>query len=316
MTGDDAKAIYQETLDVLSGAVMCGDTDMALARIKLPHLLRTLSSETIVETKDDLITELATFVAALKGQGTTNLVRLVVDAEFLSDNYIAGHHMTHTLRDATPVMASYASRMVLARDKNVWKVLEVDSMLNNLHWPIYIPRVRQDAANKTPPPRPQNDIRSQGIDPLTFYQRFIDALSLANNQNDFELYCSHLMFPHSSHTEASDTIISCPEDVRPFFDMLQETLRAKGCDRLERRGESAEFISNDLICGYHSTEMMAGDVLRFGPVRSRMVLQRIAGRWHLKSVTYSLQNSTFPYNEPVPSDALVTLRTIQERTRL
>ncbi|MDW3224814.1 MAG: hypothetical protein R8G34_18350 [Paracoccaceae bacterium] len=315
MTSADAMVIYQEVLDVLSDAIMTGDAATALARTKLPHLRRTLSNETIVETEEDLITGLLTFGDALKGQGTTNLVRLVVEAEFLSENYITGYHMTHTLQDAKPVMASYANRMVLIRDKGVWKMLEVDSMLNNLHWPIYIPRVRQDAANKIPPPKPENDARKQAASPIEIYQRFINDLSEASNQDDFDLYCSHLMFPYLSHTDTSDTIISAREEVRPFFEMLRDTVKEKHCNRIVRRAGEAEFISADLICGYHTTEFCADEVPRFGPIKSRMLLQRAGSRWYLKSVTNSLQNSKFPYHVPKPSNALVTLRTIQERTR-
>lgn len=307
--------IYQDTLDALSDAVMTGDTELALARTKLPHLRRTLSSETIVETEEDLINGLMMYGQAVKGQGATHLVCLVTEAEFLSEKYITGHHMSHMLRDATPVMESYASRMVLIHDEGAWKMLEMDSTLNNIHWPAYIPRLRQDAASKIPPPLPEHDVRKLSLDPLTIYQTFIDDLSEANNRNDFDLYCSYLMFPYSSHTEISDTVISAPEDVRPFFDMVRDTLDEHACDRLVRRGRDAEFISSDLICGYHDTELCAGDETLFGPVRSRMVLQRTGQSWYLKSVTNSLQNSEFPYNVPRLSNALVTLRTIQERTR-
>lgn len=315
MNGESALTIYQETLDTLSNAIMTGDAPTALARTKLPHLRRTLSSETVVETEEDLVNGLLTYGEALKGQGATNLVRLAIDAEFLSENYIAGHHMTHTLCDAKPVIESYANRMVLTRDKGVWKMLEIDSMLNNLHWPIYIPRLQQDAANKIPPPPPKDDARTLAIEPLAIYQKFIDELSDATNRNDFELYCSHLLFPYSSHTETSDTIVTSAEDVRPFFEMLRDTLTEKSCDHILRRAKDAEFISSNLICGYHATEFCAGDACMFGPIQSRMVLQRLGKNWYLKSVTNSLQNTTFPYLVPKPSDALVTLRTIQERTR-
>lgn len=294
---------------------MAGDTGTAMAWIKLPYLQRTLSSEAIVETQEDLIDDVIKFGQTLKGQGATQLVRLVIDAEFLGENYISGSHMTHTLRDAKPVIESYATRMVLTRDAGAWKMLETDSMLNNLHWPAYIPRPRQDAANKIPPPAPINDARALTIEPKDLYQNFINALSDANNRNDFELYCSYLMFPYSSHSDVSDTVLRSSEEVRPFFDMLRETLAEKSCDHLVRHAQGAEFIASDLICGYHTTEFCAGDVTHFGPVRSRMMLQRIGEKWYLKSVTNSLENSEFPYHAPRPSSGLVTLRTIQERTR-
>lgn len=312
---DVALSLYQNTLDILSDAIMAGDTQTLLARVKLPHLWRTLNHEVVVETPEDLIEGMLTFGQALKGLGATNLVRLATEASFLSDNYIAGYHVTHTLKDAVPVVDSYANRMVFIQDGGVWKMLEVESMLDSPHWPIYIPRVRKDA-NRVQAFKPRdNDARKLAVAPLTLYQTFIDALSQANNDDDFDLYCSYLMLPYSSHTEVSDNIISSVDEVRMFFDTLRETLEEKGCDRLMRRAESAEFVSDDLICGYHATEFHAGETCVFGPIKSRMVLIRKGTDWFLKSVTNSLANSKFPYNVPKPSNALVTLRTIQERTR-
>lgn len=315
MAGVTALTVYQETLDVLSRALMEGDWALALARIKLPHLQRTQSTEIVVETAEDLIIGLTAFRDALRGRGATHLVRLATDAEFMSENYMAGHHVTHTLRDAVPVVDSYANRMVLLREDGLWKVLEVECMLDNPHWPIHIPQVHRDGARPEALKSPENDARRQSVDPLTIYQSFIDELSEANTEDDFEAYCGCLLFPYSSHTESLDTIISTPEEVRPFFDMLRREMDDKSADRLVRRAEQAEFISSDLICGYHATDFCAGEVSVFGPIKSCMVLKRKGTTWYLKSVTNSLSNNRFPYNVPKPSKALVTLRTIQERTR-
>ncbi len=315
MAGVTAQTVYQETLDILSRALMVGDWEVAQARIKLPHVQRTQSTEIVVETTEDLIIGLTAFRAALQGRGATHLVRLATDAEFMSENYLAGHHVTHTLNNAVPVVESYANRMVLLREDDIWKVLEVESMLDNPHWPIHIPHVRRDGADTGALPSTETDARRQSVDPLTIYQSFIDELTEATAEDDFEAYCSCLLFPYSAHTEALDTIIAAPEEVRPFFDMLRRELDKRGADRLERCAERAEFISSDLICGYHSTDFYAGEVSVFGPIKSRMVLQRKGTSWYLKSVTNSLSNNRFPYNVPKPAKALVTLRTIQERTR-
>lgn len=315
MANDAALTIYQDALDVLSNAIIREDTATLLARVKLPHLWRTLNHEVVVETPEDLIDGMVTFGRAIKGLGATNLVRLATDAAFLGDRYIAGHHVTHTLKDAVPVIDSYANRMVLIQEDGVWKLLEIESMLENPHWPIYIPRVQKDANRPHAFQPRQHDARKLAVAPLTIYQTFIDALSRANNDNDFDLYCSYLMLPYSSHTEAADNIISTVEEVRAFFDQVRRTLDEKGCDRLVRRAESAEFVSADLICGYHATEFYAGETCVFGPIKSRIVLIRKGTDWYIKSVTNSLSNSKFPYTVPKPSNALVTLRTIQERTR-
>lgn len=315
MVGVTALTVYQETLDILSRALMEGDWEVAQARIKLPHLQRTQSTQVVVETAEDLIIGLTAYRDALRGRGATHLVRLATDAEFMSENYIAGHHVTHTLNNAVPVMDSYANRMVLLREDGLWKVLEVECMLDNPHWPIHIPHVHRAGADPKALRSPENDARRQSVDPLIIYQSFVDELSEANTDGDFEAYCNCLLFPYSSHTESLDTIISTPDEVRLFFDMLQSQMRNSGADRIDRHAEQAEFISSDLICGYHATTFYAGEVSVFGPIKSRMMLTRKGTSWYLKSVTNSLSNTRFPYTVPKPSTALVTLRTIQERTR-
>ncbi|MEP2641158.1 hypothetical protein [Roseobacter sp.] len=315
MDGTNALALYQQTLDVMSHALMNGDQATSLAYTKLPHLRRTLRSKVVVETAEDLATGRDIFLKALKGLGATNLVRLATDAEFLSDNYIAGHHVTHWLRDAVPVVESYANRMVLLREDGIWKLQELESSLDNPHWPIHIPRVLRDGVRFDRLTAPESDARMQAVDPLSIYQSFINNLSVANMNDDFDTYCSYMLFPHSAHTEFADTTISTRADVRPFFDMMREQRINLHQGRLVRQAESAEFISGDLICGYHTTAFLTGDTVIRGPIKSRMMLKREGTAWYMKSVTNSLANTRFPCTVPKPSDALVTLRTIQERTR-
>ncbi|WP_299969022.1 hypothetical protein [uncultured Roseobacter sp.] len=313
----DARAlvIYQDALDAVSRAIMEEDGPGLMARAKLPHLVRTAQSEAVMETPEDLIQGFGVFAQAVKALGATQLVRLATDATYLSPQYITGHHVTHTLRDALPVIESYTNRMVLICDAGIWKMLETETTLQNPHWPIHMPRAPRDGARKAAPAAPKDDVRKLAVSPLRLYQDFLDALSEANNAGDFDGYCNHMLFPYSSHTEATDTIIDSPEDVRPFFDGLRQTLAKHGADRIARCAESAEFISADLICGYHATEFRAGEACVFGPVKSRMVLKRQNTDWYLKSVTNALQNKRYPYNVPRPGKALVTLQKIQERTR-
>ncbi|MGC3939231.1 hypothetical protein ACOTTU_15615 [Roseobacter sp. EG26] len=315
MTSAEAMSIYQGVLDALSTATMMGDVATALERTKLPYLRRTVNSEVIVETEEDLAEGFKVYGATLRGLGVTNWVRLATDASFLGENYIAGHHVTHSLKDATPVIETYASRMVLMLEDGIWKMLELESMLSNSKWPIHVPRVAQDASRHFGASSAEDDVRKHAVAPLTLYQTFIDGLSEANNADDFETYCSFLMFPYTWHTERSDVVIRSQEEVRLFFDDLRESVVAQGGDHLVRYAEKAEFISGDLLCGYHATEFCSGMKSVYGPIKSRMVLKRQGTDWYLKSVTNSLSNTKFPYIVPKPAKALVTLRTIQERTR-
>ncbi len=298
-----------------SEAFMRSDRETVGRHIALPLHMRTQTSEFILENAEQVSTGLDVFHRSLQTQGVNHFIRLATSAEYLSDDYIEGHYMTHTLCNAIPVVPAYPCRAILRRDGELWQFTQIDTSLQNKHWPISMPRV-------TPGTRPfwaeidnSEDARRSAQSALSLYQDFLDTISRSNMENDFATWVAHCTFPHYAHMDQIDSEIGTPEDILPFFTMITDMIREKGFTRMERKAEHAEFLSCSSICGYHKCRFYVDDEMALGPVDSRMILRREGTAWKMYSITNSVSNDQFPYSFPKLSEGLVTLKEIQERTR-
>lgn len=310
-SASDALAIYQDVLDILSEATVALDAERLHTYVGMPCAWKTLRAQTIVDTRDELEAGIISYGQYLKSNGINQFIRLGSKAEYLNEDYIEGWHVTHHLQNATPIIPPYLSRSVLHRTDGLWKVVEIESRLDSPAWPLDIIKVPSEGDHDLPPI--PDDVRRESQQPEVLYQAFLDRLSKANMDDDFAAYCSMLAFPYFSHSDKGFEKLSRPEDARPFFDMLTGLIREHGVTRMERTSERAEFLFGNRLCGYHQTTLFDGDVPKVGPIKSRMILERVGARWFLVSVTNALENESFPYANPKPSEELVSYRSIEMR---
>ncbi|MGB7244451.1 MAG: hypothetical protein WBC93_20485 [Sulfitobacter sp.] len=312
----EASVLYQAVLDKLSQAYLDQDFETIRAHVVLPFTRRTLCSETLLETDEDLIRGASAFSRALQGLGVNQFIRLVTDAEFLSPDYIEGHHVTHTLRNAVRVFPSYSDRFVLKRDNGCWKITEHDSALNNSKWPFDVLSFRGQDTTLRGIERQFDDVRRTAAEPFVLYQNFLDALTITHLQNDINAYCALCSFPYSAHCGTKDTDVISINEVQPFFGMVSEMIGKYAIDDVKRSASRAEFISGNRICGYHTTTYKSGGKDVVDPIGSRMILERVGTKWLLKSVTNALSDECLPFEELTSTGALLTLQEIQERNRV
>lgn len=309
------KAIFQTVLDLTSDALMAFDQEVLTAHVGLPVHMRTQTSKFTLETHEQVLSGLKVMQQSFKAQGVNHYIRLLTHAEYLSEDYIEGHYITHTLRNAVPVVPAFPNRAILRRKDDQWQFTQVDSAMQNAKWPISTPRIKEGET-----PFWQNvdhslDARRADQSALTLYQDFLNALTDTNHTHDFDGWCALNTFPHYVHMENVDKVIETEAQIQPFFEMISTLLREHGFDRLERIADHAEFLSGDTICGYHKTNFYTGDTAGMGPVDSRMILKREDTDWKMYSVTNSVANDQFPYSFPELCDGIVTIEKIQERTR-
>lgn len=297
----------------MSEAMLHADLNVLTQFVNLPHLHRSRDNRTVIETREDMIKGFATFSDSLKAQGANQFIRLAGSAEYLSDDYIRGTHVTHVLRNATPVVPSFVNRAVLRRGHDNWKLVENFGDYTSDGWPVRILQVTAKARSSDE--ISHTDARRESAQPLALYQRFLNALTRANVTDDFDAYCDLCMFPHSSHTAQSDTIREAPEDVRVVFDGISRVLSDNNVDEFARIADHAEFISGDTICGYHIAHFLSAGKETLEAIKSRMILRRIGTRWFLQAVTNSVANEDFKFGEPVLTEDLVTQVDIQKRTK-
>ncbi len=308
----DALSIYQDWLDTLHAAVLRGDLDVVAAHVSLPYLHQSEDARLVIETRRDMETGFHSFARMLKARGVNQFIGLATTAEYLSDDYIEGFHVAHALRNGVPVLPNYTNRAVLRRGAANWKLSEIEHGFSHGEWPIRVVHVAKDTTTER---SQKDDVRRESTQPLALYQRFLNALTRANVTADFGAYCRLLEFPYSYHSVGKDMIASGPEDVRPHFDMVTEMLRENGIEDFARIADHAEFLSGNMICGYHTSWMMRDGTDALESIRSRMILHRHGTRWFAKSVTKAVEDDQFPYGQPVVADDLVTDLEIQKRTK-
>ncbi len=308
-----AKCIYQDHLDRLSEAVLSGDIDALIAGHTMPVRIVTQTEDFVIETQADLAECATLFHKSIKGMGANNYIRLVSEAEFLTEDCIEGQHVTHTLKDAISLVPSYQNRMVLVRKDGIWRSSVVRSGLENASWPIASPKVDVTHHPRLSRHDPKRELAALNATPLSIYQSYLDALTATNISHDFEGWCALCDFPHSVHIDNFDDIISGPADVQPFFEMFAKLIADHKVDTVIRKADHAEFLSPTEICGYHQTTLSSKGEIKVGPVSSRYILHRTGTTWRMRSVTNSVANQQFPYDVPKISEALVSLRDIQKR---
>lgn len=308
-----AKDIYQDLLDRSAQATLSGDVAVLLSDFVNLPIRHTCSDQSVfIETPNDFADGWMSFSQSLTSRGVNRFIRQATDAEFLSENYIEGHHITHTLRDSTPVLDSYANRMVLRRVGGMWKVTEVESTVVGDRWPLEITQLPDDPLARCEGVK--KDARRYSSEPLALYQRFLNELTRTNLSGTFEEYCAMIRFPFTLHSDVHDVFVTSPQEMRPFYDMLLNLMVQKKYDQFLRIADRAEFIAGDQLCGYHTSWFFRGDGDGLDPIKSRILLRRCNGRWLIESATNGIANDQFPYNSPIPGD-LVTQREIQERTK-
>jgi len=309
----EAMLLMQDVLDVQSRALLDGNVAAMRETVTLPYRRIATGLDVIIESEADFHTGFVAFAGSLRSLGVNHFIRLATDAEFLNDDCIEGHYVTHVLRNATQMVPSYHNRLVLRCIAGIWRMVEAASDLEATRWPISLLRVAE--AGTVCDTRHEDDARRRTAGPLTVYQDFLDQLTDATVKRNFDAYIALCDLPYSSHGNNVDTLLTSPEDVRPFFDLTVKMINGGNADTFVRSAKTAQFLGPDVICGYHQSVFLKVGAEALPPIKSRMILKRKEMGWKLKHVTSAIANRTYPYSTPEPTDALPTHLEIKERTK-
>lgn len=313
MTSGGPIEIYQALLDRVSGAVNAQDVDVLRGDFTLPLTIRSAEGERVIESDEEFRRFYGNFFQDIAACGANQVIRLASRADLFGPDHIEGWHVTHVMHNAQRLAEPFLTRVILRRDSAAWKIVEIDSVLKYIGrpgQPFCIAEDRDLSASGIAP----GDARLEAQSAMALYQDFLDRMSKANLDRDFETYSAMIAYPLTSHTDTDDAVYASPCEARPFFDVFSTYMAQKNGDHLERTAERAEFLSGTRICGYHDTMLYSRGAAVYGPVKSRMVLERQGTGWFLKSITNSLTTHLLASNEPDVTDRIVSLRAIQERT--
>jgi hypothetical protein len=117
-----AMEIYQRHLDVVSRSMMMPGMPDVCANTALPIILGTLDAETQLQSYEELMNLIGSFVQNMRDQGVTDYIRIAKSARFTSATRIEGWHVTHMLRSGTHLVDPYKCEAVLDFEEGVWRI--------------------------------------------------------------------------------------------------------------------------------------------------------------------------------------------------
>ena len=132
---------FQTWLDDVGQAFFDQRYEDYAARVELPLMVVTRTTQLVVDSDARLRDGFDAWCAMLDAQKVTDMYRSAHDVEFLGTELITGHYSTRILRGTVAVVPVFESAMTLRRIDNVWKAVSVTSGMQNMRWPITLPRI-------------------------------------------------------------------------------------------------------------------------------------------------------------------------------
>ncbi|MFW5655080.1 MAG: hypothetical protein ACOCYW_05465 [Roseicyclus sp.] len=147
----DARDIYQDFLDRVSGLLMAGEISAIVDCMICPQEIRTLDGFLKVTTARQMFDVVSDFRAFLMGFGTTDYHRICDWAEIdEAGETITGEHMTYVLRGGGFAMAPIRSRMILRRVDGAWRGAGNCAEVSNRAFTLLSPEQLRSVARSHP----------------------------------------------------------------------------------------------------------------------------------------------------------------------
>ena len=118
----EAKAIYQNLLDIIGQAIECADFDSYAPHFSLPHRMVAPENSVIIRDQNHLRTLFDGMIDTLRRQSVKGLTRACTIAEFVDAETIRGSHDTWLLNEAAQIKQSYVALSTLRLIDGHWMV--------------------------------------------------------------------------------------------------------------------------------------------------------------------------------------------------
>lgn len=126
-------------------------------------------------------------------------------------------------------------------------------------------------------------------------QTWLDTVSDAVMQGDFDTYRAHVCLPFHLITHTTSMRIENEDALRGGFDLFVQMLRSQRVTDYVRLAAGAEQLDDVLITGrYVSHLIVSGGLRLIPPFRSAITLRLEDGMWRAASITNALANSRWP----------------------
>ncbi|MEL7099554.1 MAG: hypothetical protein AAGM84_12055 [Pseudomonadota bacterium] len=272
--GQSAQEIYQRTLDVVGQALMSNGFDKVQGRFAYPHVMVTSRTRLSMETEDDVREIFTTFGLGLRQAGATEYKRVALECEFLSEDSIAGHHVTYVRKDGEDLVAPYPSIGRLVKRDGIWMVAETQSAIENSHWPLFIPEVPRA-------PLPGEDGPAVR---LRILQDLMDTISDAFLRGDVKTWLGTIELPFTVVTNIGPQVFATEEDVRADFDQYIHELERNRITDIFRTALGTHSLGPNQMVGIYRTHILRGTEQALPSWQGGVVLHKRDGIWRARSI--------------------------------
>lgn len=129
--------IYQNSLNLVSEAVLAGDFDAYASMIDLPYLVHTGTADLLIASIADLRPTFIALHDGLKARGVTHYERVAREADYVARDRIEGWHHTHVLTDGDRLAYPHTAAHTLVRRGERWLFSEARyGFLKTDRWPL------------------------------------------------------------------------------------------------------------------------------------------------------------------------------------
>jgi hypothetical protein len=140
---ENAMDIYQRNLDEVAQAIWEKNFEAALAHFAFPKHMATPDADVTIHEPEAMLQALAELRESLSRIGATAFLRICKEAVFdpRDEDRIIGSHVSYVLRGGTNVVPPYTSRMVLVRQPDGWKSVDIVSEASNRYLTVIGPDI-------------------------------------------------------------------------------------------------------------------------------------------------------------------------------
>jgi hypothetical protein len=125
-------------------------------------------------------------------------------------------------------------------------------------------------------------------------QVYLDEVSFAVLQNDWETYRDRIALPCAVISHDKTKIVVTEEELKEGFEEFRSTLRILRVTDYIRIVDQAIRLDEELISGTYISHVISGGQRILAPFHSAMTLRLVAGRWCAAAVCNGLANSRWP----------------------
>lgn len=275
MQQPSAMSLYQSRLDPMTQAIMAGDVTGFLEGLQLPHVLRTLDSQVLFETEQDLRNGAVHYLATLKALGIDRLDRMCQSAIFKSETEIEGYNSVRAYSGDTPAILPFLARMRLEKRDGEWRISETDMAVLRHNWSALPQIAGQETLLNTAP------ADEEGFN-LACFQVLMNWLSQAAMCEDFEAWTSACAIPLVVTNSAGLNVYETVEDLRREFELYVAAFKVHHVTDIVRTALSVRTEGENRMVGTCKTYLVSKAFMVVEPYISTVTFERSSqGLWKM-----------------------------------